>query len=71
MRGDGNFAHRNEPEERRLSDTIAADNSITPAICECEGRPRTGATSAVRSGDGKRAACRIRFEPKETSMEGR
>ena len=36
MLGNGNFAHSDTPEERRLSDTIAADDAITPAICECE-----------------------------------
>jgi hypothetical protein len=53
MLGNGNFAHSDMPEERRLSDTIAADDAITPAICECEKCPGAGAKSIHGSDDSK------------------
>jgi hypothetical protein len=40
MWGDGKLTHGDMPEESRLPDTIATDDPITPAGCECEGCPR-------------------------------
>jgi hypothetical protein len=40
MCGDGKLTQRDMPEESRLPDAVATDDAITPAACECEGRPR-------------------------------
>ena len=60
------------PEESRLPDAIATDDAIAPTVCECEGCPRTAMKCylAIRW-VGKDKTNRIRFEPKETSIEGR